>query len=292
MEFGASIFFTDYSMPIGLTPIPPTGRVRSWLRQAGVLLICVVMVANYGEAKFVDSSGCARRCAGEQGSNIDVTTHFCGSQFLEGIAVSNNDNKVISFPIVEPTVCNLGACENIITRPQRKWPLIFFSDFGRLDCKIGWKRPWHNPNLADAANVVGWSLASVERPISDSKHPGGSAFLQLQTHLIGRSEYISAQLPFRRLTGITDLNYDNDHKQQRYRAKAEGGQSYGVIDRLIDKPREAGLISMFIGVGIGAIGIALYLNRGWKIGMGLLCVGMFTPLFPWWLAILIWWAGN
>jgi len=89
------------------------------------------------------------------------------------------------------------------------------------------------------------------------------------------------------ITSIAYLTNDRADQQQSHRSEKQSIKSYGIIDRLIDKPREAGLISLIVGVVIGAIGITLYLNRGWKIGFLLLVIGGVTPLFPWWLALLI-----
>lgn len=95
--------------------------------------------------------------------------------------------------------------------------------------------------------------------------------------------------------GIFHLAQYDDDKKERRDSKEKREQGYRVIDSLVDQPRKAGLISMIVGILCGAIGRTFYLKRNAVVsraGLALVCLGMLTPLFPWWLLALIWWAGQ
>jgi hypothetical protein len=114
---------------------------------------------------------------------------------------------------------------------------------------------------------------------------GGNKFLTSEPKLvIGQAQSLTRQsgLLLSGIVGVSNLAEHGYNKQQSNSAKEQRIKSYGIIDRLIDKPREAGLISVLIGICLGAMGIALYLNRGWHFGMVLLGFGALSPLFPWW----------
>jgi hypothetical protein len=102
-------------------------------------------------------------------------------------------------------------------------------------------------------------------------------------------------LSFGRFSGVSDLQQNNNGQQEVSYQYAASEQSKGVIDRLIDKPRESVVISVAIGALTSAIGIAFYLNGGLicsVLGGGLFLLGMLTPIIPWWLLASIWWAGQ
>ena len=52
------------------------------------------------------------------------------------------------------------------------------------------------------------------------------------------------------------------------------------------------IISIIVGSFFGAIGIAFYFNNWSFVGIGLLAIGMVTPLLPWWLLVWSWWAAQ
>jgi hypothetical protein len=96
---------------------------------------------------------------------------------------------------------------------------------------------------------------------------------------------ISPQRCFRRIASIHDLRKHNENKQKINDQYAASG---GIIDKFIDDAHKRAVISYFVGIFCGAVGIALYLKRHGLIGGALIGLGIFAPLTQWWLYVLTW----
>lgn len=161
----------------------------------------------------------------------------------------------------------------------------------RIEARI--KRDLANFDVYPIHSVVGWRLTTISERKTELRRereiePGRQGVIAFGHDVFDGD--ISPQLPFGRLSRISQLTKNNqDQRESSYREQA---REYGerIIDRLADKPRYVTLVSVFFGLFCSACGIALYLgDRGLMLsGIGIVLVGfgIITPLFPWWLLIL------
>ncbi len=270
---------------------------RRWqqLQQAGAVSVCVVV-----------TSICAAR-GGESHSAIGLLEFFdnmadaevCRASDLEGISVRDCSIGAEATP-----ACDRGHISPIGRRERIRYAV----SFGRLlgaeqshtrvfatpQCEIViiGEGVFHHVAPRNYLHVISWGLTSI---FDFNVNDDGAISRGWPNNVLYLSDDIGSQLPFGGFASIFHLaQYDND-KQERRDTKEKREESYGIIDGLVDQPRKAGLISMLLGVLCGTIGITLYLKRGRavsNVGFALVILGMMAPIIPWWLLILIWWAGD
>ena len=97
---------------------------------------------------------------------------------------------------------------------------------------------------------------------------------------------VGPQLLFGRPTLSASLK--ENHNNETYGGNIEDRRGR-VARYLIEHPE---IISIIVGSFFGAIGIAFYFNNWSFVGIGLLAIGMVTPLLPWWLLVWSWWAAQ
>jgi hypothetical protein len=266
----------------------------SWLRSACFLwFVFACLVAFAASCELV---------AANPGGATHHQPIFCPSSLSKGIRKSDFSIDVDNASSIsnrrsllsgEQSFCRCGADTGIVGAEGHSCAVgggKFALRDGQIECGRGWVVI--RSNSAHVNHVIRWSLSGIfdgDDGFWDPNSASDIGYLGL------RNEYVRAQLAFGRGSGVSGLaQYDNDKENSRD-AKKESEQSYGIIDRLVDQPRKAGLISVVLGILTGTVGITLYLNRSAvisRVGLAFVCLGMFTPLFPWWLLILIWGAGQ
>jgi len=154
------------------------------------------------------------------------------------------------------------------------------------------KREFVDFNIYPIRHPISWRLTTIFEPETELRRERelrrGSVIIADRCGFFDGD--ISTQLPFGRLSSVTQLAENNPYKGNRsYR---EQTREYGkwIIDRLLDKPGYMSIISVFFGLLCCASGIALYLKdfgRLLSVGaLALVGLGILTPLIPWWILIL------
>jgi hypothetical protein len=98
--------------------------------------------------------------------------------------------------------------------------------------------------------------------------------------------------PFDKAT-VSDLPSSNAGQNDSSNEQKAGETGHGIVAHFLEVffnivPPWA--VTAIIGALCGTVGIAIYLNfSGWRsaLGFGLMALGLLTPIFPWWVFLLL-----
>jgi hypothetical protein len=184
--------------------------------------------------------------------------------------------------------------------PIKNYPMEFILPWANSG-HASWRQPewskciieircdrWGNKiNLGQNLDITRWGAAVIYDIGSELKPR--LIFSALSETFPRFYRNVRPQLAFGRFASATGLRQNNEDQEK---IGDENSRSYRIIDDLInDRHKRAG-ISYFMGILSGAIGIAFYLKSSRLLGGGLVALGLLTPLLPWWLPILNWWANQ
>lgn len=140
-------------------------------------------------------------------------------------------------------------------------------------------------NFRQNSNVTGGSLAVVDDV--GPKFKRSAAFPALSVTNSRFYGNVGPQLPYTEISSFPNLGKDRNYQQKIGYKDSTSQSDNGVVKELVNEPRKRIIVSYLIGAFSGTIGIALYLNGWGKVGIGLIGLGLLTPIIPWWL---IWFA--